>query len=624
MKFAIASLLFPAVDGGFAQTPSPHAARGLPVPGKKGAMLLNRIGPSSSQLYIANADGTNERLLLGKQSVFEYHASFTTDGKSVAFTSERNGDGNSDLYIARIDGTGLKPIATTPAVEDAVAISPNGKYAVYASTAGVYTSNIWITDLETGRARNLTNTTTVSGRPESPNGFFSPSWSPDSKRLVFSSDRNTAWTGHNNGAGWEHTQNLSIYTIAVDGSQFRTVYSNPALTFGQPKFSPDGKRVVFYQMTLQDTWDARSSFSVAGITNQIVSHTDSPGCKIYPQYVGSSNNIGYLVKAGSTAGIHYTASNITIPGGMRSPAWSPDGKLVVYEKTGWATRAIEKKLFSWDAEWEYRFTDVFPSLSPQGKLVYTSKQTGNSSIVTANPDGSDQKIVFDVGAGGLSPGGIASGQAGAFQPSWSYDGNWITFSLGYWFQARAGQTGQIYRISSNGSIVEQLTNTTGNAGFPSFSPDGNKIVYREFRPSFGLRILDLTTRETKILTTERDNLPWFSPDGQRILFTRNVTSAATGEVSNYEVCTIKPDGTDLKVLTTSWANDAHATWTADGRIGWSSGMWGYQAEAATYDNTFQPYGQLMIMNADGSGKRVISDSLWEDTMPLYLPNAVLR
>jgi hypothetical protein len=25
------------------------------------------------------------------------------------------------------------------------------------------------------------------------------------------------------------------------------------------------------------------------------------------------------------------------------------------------------------------------------------------------------------------------------------------------------------------------------------------------------------------------------------------------------------------------------------------------------------------MNADGSGKRIITDSLWEDSMPLYLP-----
>ena len=126
-------------------------------PRKQGVMLMNRINPSSMQLYIANADGSNERLLLGNKSVFEYHASFSPDGQYVAFTSERNGDGNSDLYMVHVNGSGLRSIATTPAVEDAVSISPDGRYAAYASTRDVYTSNIWLTDLQTGHTRNLTH-----------------------------------------------------------------------------------------------------------------------------------------------------------------------------------------------------------------------------------------------------------------------------------------------------------------------------------------------------------------------------------------------------------------------------------------------------------------------------------
>lgn len=129
------------------------------------------------------------------------NATFSPDGKSIAFTSERNGDGNSDVYMVDIDGSNLRKIAATPAVEDAVSISPDGKYAAYASTRDVYTSNIWITSLETGATRNLTNQTGVTGSPDSPSGFFSPSWSPDGKWLVFSSDINTGWTGHDNGIG---------------------------------------------------------------------------------------------------------------------------------------------------------------------------------------------------------------------------------------------------------------------------------------------------------------------------------------------------------------------------------------------------------------------------------------
>jgi len=51
--------------------------------GSKGIMLMNRIGPSSAELYIANADGSGERKLL-QDSVFEHNACFTSDGKQCA------------------------------------------------------------------------------------------------------------------------------------------------------------------------------------------------------------------------------------------------------------------------------------------------------------------------------------------------------------------------------------------------------------------------------------------------------------------------------------------------------------------------------------------------------------
>jgi len=88
---------------------------------------------------------------------------------------------------------------------------------------------------------------------------------------------------------------------------------------------------------------------------------------------------------------------------------------------------------------------------------------------------------------------------------------------------------------------------------------------------------------------------------------------------NFDIFTIRPDGSDLLRLTTNRANDGHAVWTADGRIMWNSGIYGFRDEVALQDNTFQPYGQIFIMNADGTDKRVLTDSLWEDSMPLYVP-----
>lgn len=88
---------------------------------------------------------------------------------------------------------------------------------------------------------------------------------------------------------------------------------------------------------------------------------------------------------------------------------------------------------------------------------------------------------------------------------------------------------------------------------------------------------------------------------------------------------MKSDGTDIRVLTSSGANDAHAVWSGDGkRILYSSGMFGFQYECALYDQTFQPYGQVVSMDAnDGGDKRVLTDSIWEDSMPLFVSREIL-
>ena len=56
---------------------------------------------------------------------------------------------------------------------------------------------------------------------------------------------------------------------------------------------------------------------------------------------------------------------------------------------------------------------------------------------------------------------------------------------------------------------------------------------------------------------------------------------------------------------------------------WNSGEYGFKDEAALYDNSFQPYGSIWIMNADGTGKRQLTDSHWEDAMPAFVPKTQL-
>lgn len=627
------------------------------VDGKSGVFYMNRIAPGSSQLYIANADGSNATPLMANQTwAMDYRPRWSHDGEWIVFTSERRGDGQSDIYRVRTDGTGLETLVSTDSFEDSGALSPDGTQLAYVSTQGNLTANIWVKNLSTGVAQNLTDTNANRCSRVGPQGHYRPTWSPDGEWIALSSDRNTDWTGHGEGTGWEHTQSLAIYVVRPNGSDFRQVVSEDGYSLGTPAWSPDGSRLLFNRVSREDTYSAHGTSSqFAAVTGQILSvdvatgtdivnHTSGDYLKLNQHYIGNSSNIGYLIKGGDSEGLNYTepssthtAFNLTY---LRDPSWSPDGSKVVYEVVSWDQRPAGRELFSWDSEWDYRFMDVFPTLNnATGRIAITQKQLGNSSVVTSTTNYTDLVTVFDVDDiwetdNSTEQGYIQSGLGGAFQPTFSPDGSEVIVGMGTWFFDRNANTGSIYRANASGDGFEDLTKTEYelNAGFPSWSPDGSRIVYRLWNRTsaapLGLRMLDLETGSESVLTEGWDNTPGWSPDGELIVFTRQVNwtweYGARWYEDRFDIMTIRPDGTDLQRLTDSEANDAHAVWSYDGRIMWNTGMYGFRDESVLFDNTFQPYGQIMVMNADGSDKHLVTDSLWEDSMPMYVPNEYLQ
>ena len=97
-----------------------------------------------------------------------------------------------------------------------------------------------------------------------------------------------------------------------------------------------------------------------------------------------------------------------------------------------------------------------------------------------------------------------------------------------------------------------------------------------YQADLRLRLLDLRDQSVKVLSTEWDNFPFWSPSGDLILFTRQKSADR-----DFDVFTMRPDGTEVKQLTSLPGSDGHATWTSDGEsIFFMSSRSGFKDEAS--------------------------------------------
>jgi Tol biopolymer transport system component len=423
---------------------------------------------------------------------------------------------------------------------------------------------------------------------------------------------------------WEELHLTDIYTIHPDGSGLKRLTEHGDLC-GSPQWTKDSRRVLVYCMPGQQTHAIRI-LRLAAVTTRFVSididtlktsEVDAgpgPPVKTSPRILPSSE-VAFLGWTEQDGGVFYQSGKRGPKGFLiEPPSWSPDGTRVVYAKDLGTTNLPTGPVWTSLSEYKLFATGdlLMPAVHPVGdRFVAMYNDSGGFSLSLVKIKTNERTEILKATKGRTVVG-----------PQWSAGGDSILFGIGA-FNAimtegdftndRVDGGAQIAMIKADGSDFRELTSDRNNNSFPSPSPDGKRLVYRTAGPQGqGLRIMNLETHAITTLTTEYDNFPLWSPRRDLILFVRMVNN-------NYEIFTIRPDGTNLRRLTNSPGHDSHCTWSADGNwIVFTSSRKGFKDEAP-YTLAPQPGGELFIMRFDGTRVRQLTDNKWEDGAPAWIP-----
>lgn len=564
-------------------------------------VLFNRFHVPASAIHIADANGANERPLVPGLGL-TYSPMFSTGGDWVVFTAER--DGQADVFRVRPDGSGLEQLTDSPAFDDQGTLSPDGRTLAFVSTRGNGHANVWTLDLVTRATKSVTNEPAASLRP---------AWSPDGSWLAFSSDRGPD-AGVNPGR-WEHLQSLGVYVIRPDGTALRRLTREGGVA-GSPSWSQDGRRILCYETDEVGAFMAKSGnarteiveIDVASGRRRVV--TASNETKLSPQAL-SNGRVGFVTRAASpTGGLRVWRPDLlvdtVIPGAIRNPSWSSDGTKVVFQRLArlGSTQHLEPT-FSRDPAFALVLTEPFPAFSPNGKqLLYSQYGAGRNARIGLDTSSTSDTSIQIMAANGADKRALFRRDGfSAFSATWSPAGDDIALSVGRYFRAAGLPPAQIALIKPDGTGFRLLVDDDMNNGFPSWSPDGSRLV---FKRGGALAIIRVATKEITPLTDGRysDNFPQWSPASATILFTSD-------RGDGFALYTIQADGTGLRRLTHGRGSDAHASWCGEWVVFTSSRM-GFKDEMALYDGVPQPYGEIFAMRSDGSDVRQLTDNKWED------------
>ncbi len=409
------------------------------------------------------------------------------DGRTIAFTLL------GDIYTMPIAGGAPKRIAEGLAWEVQPRFSPDGKRIAFTSDRGGG-DNIWIMNADGSDKKQLTE--------ESFRLLNQPSWSPDGR---FIAAKKHFTTGRSLGTG-------EVWLYHVTGGEGVLLVKRPneqhQKELGEPTYAPDGKSIYYTRnITRGGTFEYAQN-----------SNTDLFNIERYDLDTGEV----------STAVSGY--------GGSVRPTPSPDGRKIAFVRREQTKSKLyvkdlasgeERKIYDaldQDVQETWAVTGVYPNMdwTPDGrslifwaggKIRRVDADGGNASEIPFRVD--DTRGVMDAPHPqiNVAPDRFTSKMArfAAVSP----DGTQVVYE----------SLGKLYiKPMAGGGAARLLLSTIAESRllFPSWSRDGRSIVYIEWTDSGLGRIMiaDAGSGSARAITGDPGHYarPHFSPDGRTIVF----------------------------------------------------------------------------------------------------------
>ena len=197
-------------------------------------------------IFTANTDGSNLKKITDNPK-YDAEPIVSPDGKQIVFGSQRNGD--FDIYIMDADGSNVRQLTDAVGYDGAPWFSPDGKKIAWRAWHPeteeerikwrdcmendyilAFPLDLWVMDVDGSNKVRLTNNGATN---------WAPSWHPDGKQLVFSSNMDDWREEHQS-----HGHNFELYLINIDGTGLERLTFNKVFD-SFPMFSHDGKKLVF-------------------------------------------------------------------------------------------------------------------------------------------------------------------------------------------------------------------------------------------------------------------------------------------------------------------------------------------------------------------------------------------